>query len=234
MHFRMTLPAAAFAAVAALTGTSPAQACGVDAYIGQICYFAGNFCPQGTYPATGGTYSNYQDQALLSLIGTLYGGSQSSSTFMVPNLAGRLGVGTSPTLTIATKRGQMTSNVNLIQHTHTATYNPAGGTTPLQINATVKASQSNGTHTDAAAGDLLAVANYNGAAWPHYAPATAAGTMVTLAGASAPITGSGTPTLAATGSDPTQLTALSIVPAELTLTACIVGYSGGVYPMRPN
>lgn len=234
MKFRMTLPAAALAAVAALTGTSPAQACGVDAYIGQICYFAGSYCPAGTYPAMGTTLQINQDQALLSLIGTLYGGNQSAGNFMLPNLTGRLGVGTSPALAIATKRGVMTADVNLIQHTHSATYNPTGGTTPLQINATVNASQSNGTHTDAASGDYLAVANYNGAAWPHYAPATAPGSMVALAGASAPITGSGTATLAATGNLPAQITPLSILPAELAMTACIVGSSGGIYPERPN
>lgn len=232
MKFRMTLPAAALVAVAALTDTSPAQACGMDGYIGQICYFAGSYCPVGTYPAMGTTYQVYQDQALYSLISTRYGGSQTSQNFMVPNLTGRLGVGTSPTLAIATKRGAMTADVGLIQHTHTAAFNPTGGTTPLQINATVNASQSNGTHTDAAAGDLLAVANYNGAAWPHYAPAT--GTMVALAGASAPITGSGTVTLAATGNQPAQITPLSIVPAELAMTACIVGMSGGIYPTRPD
>lgn len=81
-----------FAAVAApLLAAAPVQA--QEKYIGEIIVSASNFCPRGTMEADGRTLpiSNYT--ALFSLLGTQFGG-DGRTTFALPNLVGRVAVGT--------------------------------------------------------------------------------------------------------------------------------------------
>ena len=116
------------AAVAALTVTtvspSPAQACGLQAVVGEICMMAQSTCPVPYIPAAGQSLSIAEYAALYSVIGTVFGGNGSS--FNVPDLRGRvpIGVGTGPgqpTYTLGQKGGavQVTvSNAQMAQHVH--------------------------------------------------------------------------------------------------------------------
>lgn len=59
----------------------------VDAYIGEIRMFAGNFAPAGWALCQGQLMAISQNTALFSLLGTMYGGN-GTSTFGLPNLCG--------------------------------------------------------------------------------------------------------------------------------------------------
>lgn len=56
--------------------------------LGQITLFAFNFAPRGWMSCEGQTLQIVQNQALYSLIGNTYGGSQAQGTFALPNLTG--------------------------------------------------------------------------------------------------------------------------------------------------
>ncbi|MBB5048942.1 microcystin-dependent protein [Rhodopseudomonas rhenobacensis] len=60
-------------------------------YIGEIQAFAFGYCPEGWLPCYGQTLSIQQYTPLFALIGTAYGGN-GSSTFMLPNLVGRVAI----------------------------------------------------------------------------------------------------------------------------------------------
>lgn len=64
----------------------------MDAFIGMIMPFAGNFAPRGWALCNGQALSIVQNTALYSIIGTVYGG-DGQSTFNLPNLNGRAIVG---------------------------------------------------------------------------------------------------------------------------------------------
>lgn len=64
----------------------------MDPYVGEIRIFAGNFAPQDWQLCDGTLLSISSNEALYSLIGTTYGG-DGVSTFAVPDLRGRLNVG---------------------------------------------------------------------------------------------------------------------------------------------
>lgn len=60
----------------------------MDAYLGEIRLFAGNFAPYGWAFCDGQILPIVQYQALFSILGTTYGGN-GTSTFGVPDLRGR-------------------------------------------------------------------------------------------------------------------------------------------------
>lgn len=123
----------AFASVVGMT--MPAQACGPEAYIGTVCAFAFNFCPQGWLPADGRQVPINNNQALFSLISTNYGGSIQSGQFALPDLRGRavvssgIGPGLPPQpFAIPSGVPETTLNVsNLPPHNHGATFTGTGG-----------------------------------------------------------------------------------------------------------
>lgn len=61
----------------------------INAFIGQISMFAGNFAPRGWAFCNGQLMSIAQNQALFSLLGTTYGG-DGKTTFALPDLRSRL------------------------------------------------------------------------------------------------------------------------------------------------
>ncbi|MET3697093.1 microcystin-dependent protein [Bacillus oleivorans] len=63
----------------------------MDAYIGEIRMFGGNFAPVGWAFCNGQEISISDNEALFSLIGTTYGG-DGTITFALPDLRGRLPV----------------------------------------------------------------------------------------------------------------------------------------------
>jgi len=97
-----------------------------EPFVGEIRMFAGNFAPQGWAFCDGQLLAVSQNDALFSLLGTIYGG-DGRTTFGLPDLRGRLpvhmgtGAGLSPR-PIGQKSGseQVTLNMNeLPSHTHT-------------------------------------------------------------------------------------------------------------------
>jgi len=58
----------------------------MESYIGVILLFAGNFAPKGWRNCDGSLLPINQNQALFSILGTMYGG-DGQTTFALPNLA---------------------------------------------------------------------------------------------------------------------------------------------------
>jgi microcystin-dependent protein len=63
----------------------------MEAYIGMITIFAGNFAPNGWMLCQGQTLSIAQNAALFSILGTTYGGN-GQTTFALPDLRGTVPV----------------------------------------------------------------------------------------------------------------------------------------------
>jgi microcystin-dependent protein len=97
--------------------------------------FAGNFAPRGWALCDGQLLAVSQNDALFSLLGTIYGG-DGRTTFGLPELRGRLPMhaGSGPGLTarnIGTKPGQETASVSVNQlpsHNHDVLVSSAAGT----------------------------------------------------------------------------------------------------------
>ena len=106
-----------------------------DPFLGQITMFAGNFAPQGWALCDGQLLAVGQNDALFSLLGTIYGG-DGRTTFGLPDLRGRIplhegqGPGLSPRkLGIKSGVENVTLNTNqLPAHTHQIRVSTAAGT----------------------------------------------------------------------------------------------------------
>jgi microcystin-dependent protein len=61
----------------------------MDALLGSIIGFAGNFAPQGWLMCEGQLLPINQNQALFSILGTTYGG-DGQTTFALPDLNGKI------------------------------------------------------------------------------------------------------------------------------------------------
>jgi microcystin-dependent protein len=105
--------------------TAPAQA-GSEPYVGEISWFAGNFAPRGWAFCDGQLLAVSQNDALFSLLGTIYGG-DGRTTFGLPDLRGRVPMhaGTGPGLSprrLGAKFGSefvTLTQANLPNHSHT-------------------------------------------------------------------------------------------------------------------
>jgi len=94
----------------------------------QITLFAGNFAPQNWAFCNGALQSISDNSALFSLIGTTYGG-DGQTTFGLPDLQGRIAVGTGqgpglPNFVIGQAAGTNSATITSNQmpaHTHAAT-----------------------------------------------------------------------------------------------------------------
>ncbi|WP_137823563.1 phage tail protein [Pseudomonas sp. D(2018)] len=109
-----------------------------EPFLGEIKMFGGNFAPRGFALCQGQILSIAQNTALFSILGTTYGGN-GQTTFALPNLSGRVpvGTGTGPGLT-PRDLGEVggTENTTLTQlqmpmHTHVAT-----GTASISVGGT--------------------------------------------------------------------------------------------------
>jgi microcystin-dependent protein len=108
----------------------------MDTYIGQIMIFCGNFAPRGWAFCNGQLMSIAENDALFALIGTTYGG-DGQSTFALPDLRGRVPVGTGqgpglPNITIGQVGGSenvtlLTNNLPAHNHNVTIGVNTANG-----------------------------------------------------------------------------------------------------------
>lgn len=118
----------------------------MDATLAEIRIFAGNFAPEGWKFCDGSLMSINDNSALFSLIGTTYGG-DGQNTFALPDLRGRIAVGTGTGVGLAPiQLGEMAGSesialtaANLPPHTHTAqvktTVNAGTGTGATPANA---------------------------------------------------------------------------------------------------
>ncbi len=106
-------------------------------YIGSIFLFAGNFEPKNFAFCDGRLMGIAQNTALFSILGTTYGGN-GTTTFALPDLRGRVAVGTGTppggqTWSLGEAQGTNTVTLtqeNLAAHTHTLNANSgAGGVT---------------------------------------------------------------------------------------------------------
>lgn len=106
-----------------------------EPFVGEIRMFAGNFAPRGWAFCDGQLLAVSQNDALFSLLGTIYGG-DGRTTFGLPDLRGRLPIhaGSGPGLSprrLGAKGGaeNVTLTVNqLPSHTHTFSGSTAPGT----------------------------------------------------------------------------------------------------------
>lgn len=97
----------------------------MDPFLGEIRMFAGNFAPRGYAFCDGQLLAVSQNDALFSLLGTIYGG-DGRTTFALPDLRGRVPLhkGQGPGLMnrpIGQKSGQervLLGSNNLPNHTH--------------------------------------------------------------------------------------------------------------------
>lgn len=110
-----------------------------EPFIGEIRMFAGNFAPRGWALCNGQLLAVAQNDALFSLLGTIYGG-DGRTTFALPDLRGRVPVhyGTGPGLSprrIGEKAGVERVTLTTAQlppHTHPqGAATPAGNTSPI-------------------------------------------------------------------------------------------------------
>ena len=100
----------------------------MEPFIGQIILFAGNFAPRGWAKCEGQLLSISENQALFSIVGTMYGG-DGRTTFGLPDLRGRTPVGPGqgpglPNFKPGQKGGSTTNTLtiaNLPAHSHALT-----------------------------------------------------------------------------------------------------------------
>lgn len=237
-----------------------ALACGQDAYIGQICMMAGQFCPKGTAEARGQTVSVSDNPALFSLIGCTYGG-DCRSTMAYPDLRGRTpaGLGQGPGLT-EFRMGDRYGDETIVQsvqqmpsHSHEAEFTPNGGTTgggtatgvislPVTGSAKIATSNTSASYSQTPSDHaVLGTATQGRENVNLYTPA---GTIADLnIGPDGAVTGtaSGTVSLPVTGGGSGGTVevgvtgsgqAMPVVGPRIAMRYCMV--TDGVYPPRPN
>jgi microcystin-dependent protein len=124
----------------------------MDDYMGMVRMFAGNFAPRGFMSCNGQILSVSTNSALFAILGTTYGGN-GSSTFGLPNLAGRSVVGTGPTnfgggnYVIGQAAGNTMTTLTILNmpaHNHTAVFTGAGSSVTIPA-PVIKASSAVGT-----------------------------------------------------------------------------------------
>jgi microcystin-dependent protein len=145
-----------FIVLASFANTNQIQAQGDEPILGEIVMFAGNFAPRGWALCEGQLLAISQNDALFSLLGTVYGG-DGRTTFGLPDLRGRLAIhaGQGPGLNnhnLGAKFGSENETLTTAQlpnHNHGAT-----STTEIAVNSSageegIGNGQYISSHTDA-------------------------------------------------------------------------------------
>ncbi len=106
----------------------------MDPFLGEIRMNGFNFAPRNWALCDGSTLSISQNTALFSLLGVQFGGN-GTTTFMLPDLRGRVPLGMSPVTPIGTQSGfeaVTLTTAELPAHTHTprASNQPGNQPTP--------------------------------------------------------------------------------------------------------
>lgn len=146
-----------------------------EPFVGEIRMFGGNFAPRGWAYCDGQLLSISQNDALFSLLGTVYGG-DGRTTFGLPDMRGRVpihqgsGAGLSPRRLGATGGAEsviLTAN-QVADHTHTisATTNSASDTLPTNKTLATAGANIYGSGTQSTLADS-AVGNSPGSSQSH-------------------------------------------------------------------
>ncbi|MGC2857222.1 phage tail protein [Novispirillum sp. DQ9] len=203
----------------------------MDYYIGMLGIFGFAWAPQDFALCDGTLMQINQNQALYSLLGTLYGGN-GSVTFGIPDLRGRVIIGQStnqaPVYQVGANGGTLQTTLttnNLPAHNHAAQFTPTGGGGPVTVQASTDPAES----AAPSAGSMLA-----GFQPPNVGPTqykmyrtSASSNMVSLGGVSGGGITGGTVTVGMTGSGQP----FTNMQPYLTMNPCIC--TVGLYPMRP-
>jgi microcystin-dependent protein len=128
-----------------------------QSYLGSISGWGPNFAPHGWAFCQGQTMAISQNSALFSLLGTIYGG-DGQTTFMLPNLGGRVPIGASQSpgtsnYTLGAQAGSESTTLtinNMPSHTHATT---------ATVSATLPLSTAAATTATPAVGEVLASAS---------------------------------------------------------------------------
>ena len=148
MKFGFTLAASAMAVACAVSTPTPAKAQS-DPLLGQLMAFGGTFCPRGWADASGALLPISQNQALFSLLGTIYGG-DGRTTFQLPDLRGRAPINNGqgaglPDYPLGNRGGSVSftlTTANMPAHNHTGTLaaSPSAGNTNVPVRNSFAAS----------------------------------------------------------------------------------------------
>ncbi len=101
----------------------------MDQFLGQLTLASFSFAPKGWALCNGQLLPVSQNQALFSLIGTSFGGN-GSTTFALPDLRGRVALGSGSSYTLGQMTGTETVTLlptQLPPHTHSLTVSGASG-----------------------------------------------------------------------------------------------------------
>lgn len=218
-----------------------AMACGSEPYLGEICTFAFDYCPQGFLPANGSVQSIQQYTALYGLLGTKFGG-DGKTTFGLPDLRGRSAVGTGQGSGLTLQRlGQATgteaqtlTTAQVAPHIHVLSGAQASGS--VTTNVVV-----NGLNTATTGAQIAPAADTNtvgkvGPGQASFYPYNASTAVPLPVAASVNTAGApaGTVTLPVSGSTAPNVPtaqAFSVVNPRLALTACVA--VNGMFPSQP-
>ena len=93
-----------------------------NAITGSIQIYSGTSVPTGYLECNGQAVSRTTYSELYKVIGTKYGSGDGSTTFNLPNLSGRIAIGSNSSYTIGSKGGEYTHELKIAEmpsHTHT-------------------------------------------------------------------------------------------------------------------
>lgn len=109
-----------------------------EPFLGEIRMFANNYAPHGWMFCEGQILQINQNQALFSLLGTVYGGN-GTTTFALPDLRGRVPIHVASNIPLGTSQGEaahtLTTN-EMPQHTHQVSASSANATSLQPVNNT--------------------------------------------------------------------------------------------------
>lgn len=147
----------------------------MEGYIGEVRLFAGNFAPMGWALCDGKQYSISMYEATFTILGTTYGG-DGQNTFGVPDLRGRIAIGTGT--------GAGLSNIILGQSGGSESVTMSSSQMPAHIHPAMSTinfpAYSDGGDTGSPSGTILGGlqgAYSTQAADTHVAPATTTGSL---------------------------------------------------------
>lgn len=224
----------------ALSASTPVQACGYEPYIGEVCTFTFDYCPEGYLEANGQELVIAQNQALFSLLGTRFGGN-GSTTFMLPDLQGRTPIGkgvpagqTANVYQLGQSYGAVSTQLTTTQlpaHTHTAALTQ---TITASLPVSTLVGSSTGTLSALANGQTGYLAGISGKAGvatatltgPYTTTAPVAGSMATL-----PVTVNASGGAVSVYSTPIPTAKVPTLTPSVAMTICIA--TQGLYPVRP-
>lgn len=136
----------------------------LEPFLGMITYMAGSYAPKGWATCDGQTLPIVQNQALFALLGVQFGG-DGTTTFALPDLRGRAGIGTSSGASLGAKTGVETyalQSNEIPAHSHGLSVSSSGGTTSTPANG-LALGKSSGTDSE---GNSFAVNMYAPALTP--------------------------------------------------------------------